>query len=124
MGTLKKKVAAIGFICFFSLGIFPLSMAVGGPVTSRLLHIHHAKRSQHVDNDFSDGFKPARPDRAMLEKDVLPEEDSELRNPLENASAAKNSAEISLQGLEFFLTSRLTLAGKVSTYIFQSTFNL
>ena len=122
MGSLKNKVAAFGFVCFCSLALLPVSMTVCGPFTSKLLH--HAKKLHHASRDRSDGFRSAQPDTRSLERDMIPEKDDPLRNPLQHAAAARNPAGPQLQGPETHLAHGFILGAKASTLIFQSVLNL
>ena len=122
MGSLKNKVAAFGVVCFCSLALLPVSMTVCGPFTSKLLH--HAKKLHHASRDRSDGFRSAQLDTRYLERDMIPEEDDPLRNPLQHAAAARNPASPQLQGPEAHLAHGFFLGAKASTLIFQSVLNL
>jgi len=101
MNNLRKTLAALGFVCFFSLALLPVSMTVCGPVTWRLFH--HAKRlhPERAGHDALLRFVGAQSHAAGLERDIIPEGDS-VRNLFEYPGIARNPAGIEPDSPEFY----------------------
>jgi len=103
MGTLRKAVAALGFVCFFSVALLPVSMSICGPVTWRMLH--HAKRPHHPAGDVFSHPVAAKPQGSNLERDIIrdiiPEEDS-LRSLFEHTGIARNPVGFEPDGPEIY----------------------
>jgi hypothetical protein len=103
MSILRKTVAALGFVCFFSVALLPVSMSICGPVTWRMLH--HAKRVHHPTGDDLSRPAAARPQGSNLERDIIrdiiPEEDS-VRSLFEHTGIARHPVSFGLDGPEIF----------------------
>ena len=122
MDSLKNTIAALGFICFFSLSLLPVSMTVCGPFTARLLH--HAKKLRHVSQDLSPRLRLVHPDPTALERDAILEEGNPQRNLSGHAWVARRPAGAEPRSLDLASALRFIPGGKVSTLIFQSVLNL
>jgi hypothetical protein len=91
MKNVRKAVAALGFVCFFSLALLPVGMTICEPVTWQLFH--HAKRlhQAHARHDSSPRLLVAQPRGTGVERDILPEADS-TRNLLGYTGIARKLA--------------------------------
>lgn len=103
MNILRKTVAALGFVCFFSLALLPVSMSICGPVTWRMLL--HAKRPHHPAGNVFSHPVAAKPQGSSLERDIIrdiiPEEDS-VRSLFEHTGIAGNPVGFKPDGPEIF----------------------
>lgn len=115
MNKLRKTLAALGFVCFFSLALLPVSMTVCGPVTWRLTH--HAKRLHpvHEGRDLSSRFVVAQQQTAGLERDIIPEEDS-ARNLFEYPGIARNPAGVQPDNPEIYMSQGFFESARVSSF--------
>jgi len=121
MGRLKNTFAALGFICFSTLALLPVSMTVCGPVTSRLFHrakkIHAVKPAPFevlgVSHSFGSSFK----------RDMLRAEADPLRNLFEQLGG-RSLPMIDADGLGGRLIMRFLRSVNVSNFIFQPVLNL
>jgi hypothetical protein len=115
MDRLRKTLAALGFVCFFSLALLPVSMTVCGPVTWRLNH--HAKRlhALHAGRDLSPRFVVLQHQAAGLERDIIPEEDS-ARNLLEYPGIASNPAGVQPDNPEIYTSQGFFESARVSSF--------
>ena len=103
MSILRKTVAALGFVCFFSVALLPVSMSICGPVTWRMLH--HAKRSHHPTGEVFSRPVAAQPQASNLERDIIrdiiPEEDS-VRSLFEHTGIARDPVVLEPAGAEIY----------------------
>jgi hypothetical protein len=115
MNNLRKTLAALGFVCFFSLALLPVSMTVCGPVTWRLLH--HAKRlhPERPGHDALLRFVGVPPHAAGLERDIIPEGDP-VRNLFEYPGIARNPAGIEPDNPEFYTSQGFVDSSRVSGF--------
>ena len=93
MNTLRKTLAALGFVCFFSVALLPVSMSICGPVMWRML-LHHTKHPHHpAGAPLPQHPVAAKPQQGSilegLERDVIPVEDS-IRSLVEHTGIARN----------------------------------
>ncbi len=120
MNHLRKTVAALGFVCFFSLALLPVSMTLCGPITSRLNH--HAKRLHQVSLRPSYGssvrLEVPQPFRASFERDVIPEGDS-VRS-LEHTGLGRSPAGPEPDGPEISPGRGLVREARVSGFVFHT----
>ena len=119
MSNLRKAVAALGFVCFFSLALLPVGMSICEPVTWQLFH--HAKRAHQM---------RARPDRfhrllvtqphsSDVQRDILPEEDS-LRNQLHYTGITRNPAGAEPDNWDAYVSQGFIESAKVSSFDFHT----
>jgi hypothetical protein len=117
MGILRKTVAALGFVCFFSVALLPVSMSICGPVTWRMLH--HTKRMHHPADDALPRPVAARPQGSNLERDIIrdiiPEEDS-LRSLFEHTGIARHPLGFGPDGPEIFSSQGFVERAWVSSF--------
>src|SRR5712691_5384298 len=112
MSSFKNLVAALGFVCFSSLALLPVSMTVCGPVTSRILH--HAKKVHHIiDSSPSAQLAIARPYSAAVERDVIPTEGDPARNLFEHTGLARAPAGNEHSGAQVHPAEGFVRAAKV-----------
>jgi hypothetical protein len=123
MDALKKKIAALGFICFFSFGLLPVGISVCGPFTSMLSHMRHAKSTGLAAPAAAAGLKRVQSGRQTVENDLLLEEENGSGKSFHGSTAVK-PATMPLRGSEFSFGRRHTSGGKVSTFLLQSVLNL
>jgi hypothetical protein len=117
MSILRKTVAALGFVCFFSVALLPVSMSICGPVTWRMLH--HAKRPHHPTADVFSHPVAAKPQGSNLERDtirdIIPEEDS-LRSLFEHTGIARNPVGFEPDGPEIYTSQGFVERAWVSSF--------
>lgn len=118
MKHLRKTVAALGFVCFVSLALLPVSLSVCGPITARLFH--HAKKLHHAVSPASFPQLEAVPaQRLAFERDVISESDP-VRSPWEHAAAARSPAGPEPDGPELHLSQGLIDSARVSHFVFHT----
>lgn|GEM_PF-3341358 len=104
MSILRKTVAAVGFVCFFSVALLPVSMSICGPVMWRML-LHHAKHSHHPTGAALAHPVASKPQQGSilegLERDVIPVEDS-VRSLVEHTGIARNPVDFGPKGPEIY----------------------
>ena len=118
MNKLRKTVAALGFVCFVSLALLPVSLTVCGPITARLFH--QAKKLHHSVSAASFprlGVVPAR--TVAFERDIISEADP-VRTPWEHAAAARSPAAPEPDDPELHLSQGLIDSAKVSDFVFHT----
>ena len=121
MNHLRKTVAALGFVCFFSLALLPVSMTLCGPITSLLNH--HAKRLHHV--SYHESYGPsvrlefAQPFTASFERDVIAEGDSG-RSLLEHTGIGRSPAGPEPDGPGIFSGRGLVRSATFSSFVFHT----
>ncbi len=113
MGFLRKTVVGLGFVCFFSVALLPVSMSVCGPATWRMLH--HAKRLHHATRDALPHVIAAQPQGSNFERDVIPEEDS-ARSLLEHTGIARNPVNLGPDGPEVVASQGYIESAWVSSF--------
>lgn len=115
MNNLRKTLAALGFVCFFSLALLPVSMTVCGPVTWRLFH--HAKRlhPERAGHDALPRFVGEQPHATGLERDIIPEADS-IRNLLEYPGIARYPAGVQPDNPEFYTSQGFVYSSRVTGF--------
>jgi len=117
MSILRKTVAALGFVCFFSVALLPVSMSICGPVTWRMLH--HAKRPHHPTADVCSRPVAAKPQGSNLERDtirdIIPEEDS-VRSLFEHTGIARNPVGFAPDGPEIYTSQGFVERAGVSSF--------
>ncbi|HKA34769.1 MAG TPA: hypothetical protein VKH64_16260 [Candidatus Binatia bacterium] len=120
MSILRKTVAALGFVCFFSVALLPVSMSICGPVTWRMLH--HAKRNHPIADVLSHPVA-ARPQSGNLERDIIrdiiPEEDS-VRSLFEHTGIARNPVGFEPDGPEIYASQEFVERAWVSSFAFHT----
>jgi hypothetical protein len=121
MKSLKNGFAALGFVCFTSLALLPVSMTVCGPFTSRLLY--PAKKIQAVKPAPFPALGVFYPLKAAGKRDMIRAEADPLRNLFEQIGAGK-SLPLLDAGDGGRLISRLIRSVNISTFIFQPVLNL
>ena len=118
MKHLRKTVAALGFVCFVSLALLPVSLTVCGPILARLFH--HAKRPHQAVIAVSFPQLGAVPvHRLAFERDVISESDP-LRIPWEHAAAARSPAGPEPDGQGLHWSRGFTDSAKVSDFVFHT----
>ncbi|HEY2987278.1 MAG TPA: hypothetical protein VGL11_06105 [Candidatus Binatia bacterium] len=122
MRSVKNLVAALGFICFSSLALLPVSMTVCGPLTSRLPH--HAKKIRHVVPHPATAFAAVQPEGNVFTRDVIPTEGDPARNLFEHTAVARNGAALEPDGPQIHLAQGFIHRAKVSAFVFQPVLNL
>jgi hypothetical protein len=123
MKSLKNGFAALGFVCFTSLALLPVSMTVCGPFTSRLLYPAKAKKIQAVKPALFPALGVSYPLKAAVKRDMIRAEADPLRNLFEQIGAGKSLPLLDADG-GGRLISRLIRSVNVSTFIFQPVLNL
>jgi hypothetical protein len=121
MMSLKNTLAALGFVCFSSLALLPVSMTVCGPITSRILH--PAKKIHLVKPAPFDALGEAHPIRTFVKRDMLRAEADPLRNLFEQIGG-RIPPVLDGDGLGGRLIKRFSRSVKVSTLVFQPVLNL
>jgi hypothetical protein len=122
MMSLKNTFAALGFVCFSSLALLPVSMTVCGPFTSRLLQppkkIHLAKPAPFP------ALGVAHPVRTSVKRDMLRAEADPLRNLFEQIGVGRMLPVLDADGPGGRLVRRFIRSVNVSNFIFQPVLNL
>ena len=117
MNILRKTLAALGFVCFFSVALLPVSMSICGPVTWRMLH--HAKHPHRPIGEVLSHPIAAKPQGSNLERDIIrdliPEEDS-LRSLLEHTGIARNPVGFEPDGPEIYASQGFVERAWVSSF--------
>jgi hypothetical protein len=122
MKNLRKTVAALGFICFVSLALLPVSLTVCAPITTRLFH--HAKRLHHTLSVASFPQLGAVPtQRAAFDRDLISEADP-VRIPWEHAAAARNPGGPEPDRPGLHLSREFIDSEKISSFAFHSVLTL
>jgi hypothetical protein len=122
MMSLKNTFAALGFACFSSLALLPVSMTVCGPITSRILH--PAKKIHRVKPVPFPELGVAHPVRTSVKRDMLRAEADPLRNLFEQIGAGRSLPALDADGSGGRLIKRFIRSVKVSTFVFQPVLNL
>ncbi len=122
MRGLKNALVGLGFVCFTSLALLPVSMTVCGPFTSRLLH--HAKKIHHVNPDPSPRASTTRAQEATFERDVIPAAGDPARSLFEHLSITRSSLELEPDRAGSRLIQGFIRSVNVSTFVFQPVLNL
>jgi hypothetical protein len=122
MKSLKNSFAALGFVCFSSLALLPVSMTLCGPLTSRLLH--PAKKIHHPKPSLFPALGVAQPIRTSVKRDMLRAEADPLRNLFEQIGAGRSLPALDFDGYGSRLIKRLVRSVKVSKFVFQPVLNL
>lgn len=121
MNHLRKTVAALGFVCFFSLALLPVSMTLCGPLTSRLNH--HAKRLHRESYRISYGstvrLEFAQPLTASFGRDILAEGDS-VRSMLEHTGIGRSPSGPEPDGPEISQSRGLIHSARASGFDFHT----
>jgi hypothetical protein len=118
MKHLRKTIAALGFVCFVSLALLPVSLTVCGPILARLFH--HAKRLHHSAIAVSfPQWSAVSAQRVAFERDVISEADP-VRTPWEHAAAARSPAGPEPDGPELHLSQGFIDSAKVSNFVFHT----
>ncbi|HEY3306261.1 MAG TPA: hypothetical protein VGL70_22300 [Candidatus Binatia bacterium] len=121
MMSLKNTFAALGFVCFSSLALLPVSMTVCGPITSRILHA--AKKIHRVKPALFPELGVAQPVRTSVKRDMLRAEADPLRNLFEQIGG-RILPVLDADGSGGRLIKRFIRSVKVSTFVFQPVLNL
>jgi hypothetical protein len=118
MKHLRKTFAALGFVCFVSLALLPVSLTVCGPITARLFH--HAKRLHHAVSAAALPQLGAVPtQRVAFERDIISEADP-VRTPWEHAAAARSPAGPEPDRPELHWSQGFIDSAKVSNFVFHT----
>lgn len=117
MSNLRKTVAALGFVCFFSLALLPVSMAVCGPFMSRLFH--QAKRHHHAVRERFPEMSAAPARAAFAQRDIISEADP-VRSLFEHTGIGRSSALAEAALPEIHLNQRFLRSAKISSFVFHS----
>jgi hypothetical protein len=126
MKSLKNGFAALGFVCFSSLALLPVSMTLCGPFTSWLLQpakkIHLTKPV--VKPAPFEALVVAQPVRTSFKRDMLRAEADPLRNLFEQIGAGRVLPGLDADGSGNRLIKRLNRSVMVSSFVFQPVLNL
>jgi hypothetical protein len=91
MSNLRKAVAALGFVCFFSLALLPVGMSICEPLTWQLFHHGKHAHQMRARPEVFHRLHVAQPHGSDVQRDILPEEDS-LRNLPQYTGIARSPA--------------------------------
>lgn len=122
MQALKNKLATLSFIGLVTLALLPVSLSVCSPAAAKLRH--HAKKLHRVARSPIPTLKAPEPPSHVVVKDVLPEENRELKNLSEDHATARSAVRPPRDGLHAAWGSRTRVAHGTSILILQSVLNL
>lgn len=122
MRRIKNTFAALGFVCFSSLALLPVSMTVCGPLTSRLLH--HSKKIQPVRASKFPELGVARPVSPSVKRDMIRAAADPFRNLFEQIGAGKSLPLLDADGSGGRLIKRFIRNVNISVFVFQPVLNL
>ena len=122
MQALKNKLATLSFIGLVTLALLPVSLSVCGPAAAKLRH--HAKKLHPVARGQIPALRAMHPPGHAIVRDVLPEENRELKNLSENYATVRRVVRPPRDGSHAAWATRTHVTDRRPILILQSVLNL